>query len=137
MNPRANPPPFDPKARVRLCRLLGMLGSDHAGERDAAGRMAHNLVQSLGLSWLDIIIGGAGAKAPRTPKASRKPRAPAIKTLHDLCAFVIKSPFALVSEREFARDLQGSSANGDVSRRQVDTLKHIYRKIRSAREASR
>jgi hypothetical protein len=37
--------------RVRLVKLLSMLGSDHAGERDAAGLAAHRFLQKRGLSW--------------------------------------------------------------------------------------
>jgi hypothetical protein len=42
--------------RERLARLLGMLGSDHAGERDNAGRAAHRLVQQHGVTWHDVVV---------------------------------------------------------------------------------
>ena len=42
--------------RLRLCKLLGMLGSDHAGERDAAGLAAHQFIQKRGLTWKDALI---------------------------------------------------------------------------------
>jgi hypothetical protein len=42
--------------RERLARLLGMLGSDHAGERDNAGRAAHRLVQQHGITWYDVVV---------------------------------------------------------------------------------
>ena len=38
-------------ARDRLSKLLGMLGSDHAGERDNAGVAANRLVRDAGLTW--------------------------------------------------------------------------------------
>jgi hypothetical protein len=41
--------------RTRLAKLLGMLGSVHAGERDAAGLAAHRLVQERDLTWSDIL----------------------------------------------------------------------------------
>jgi hypothetical protein len=41
--------------RERLARLLGMLGSDHAGERDNAARAAHRLVQRHGITWYDVV----------------------------------------------------------------------------------
>jgi hypothetical protein len=47
--------PLAPEAVERLCKLLGMLGSVHDGERAAAGRKAHELVQRHGLQWRDII----------------------------------------------------------------------------------
>ena len=42
--------------RERLARLLGMLGSDHAGERDNAARAAHRLVQQHGITWYDVVV---------------------------------------------------------------------------------
>jgi hypothetical protein len=41
--------------RERLARLLGMLGSDHHGERDNAARAAHRLVQQHGITWFDVV----------------------------------------------------------------------------------
>ncbi len=41
--------------RVRLAKLLGLLGSEHAGERDAAGLAAHRMVQQRGLRWSDVM----------------------------------------------------------------------------------
>jgi hypothetical protein len=40
----------------RLCKILGRLGSDHAGERAAAGLKAHELVRRAGLQWRDVIL---------------------------------------------------------------------------------
>ena len=42
-------------SRTRLAKLLGMLGSDHAGERDAAGLAAHRLVTMAGRTWSDVL----------------------------------------------------------------------------------
>ena len=42
--------------RERLARLLGMLGSDHLGERDNAARAAHRLVQQHGITWHDVVV---------------------------------------------------------------------------------
>lgn len=42
--------------RDRLARLLGMLGSDHLGERDNAARAAHRLVQQHGITWFDVVM---------------------------------------------------------------------------------
>jgi hypothetical protein len=42
--------------RVHLAKLLGMLGSDHAGERDNAARAAHRLVQQRGITWFDVMV---------------------------------------------------------------------------------
>ncbi|SDB73229.1 hypothetical protein [Belnapia rosea] len=40
---------------AKLARILGLLGSDQAGERAAAGMAAHRLVTRLGLRWEDIL----------------------------------------------------------------------------------
>ena len=41
--------------RERLAKLLAMLGSDYAGERDAAGLAAHQFLQERGLTWPEIL----------------------------------------------------------------------------------
>lgn len=41
--------------RVRLAKLLGLLGSSHPGERDNAGVAAHKLVQSRGMTWPEVM----------------------------------------------------------------------------------
>ncbi len=40
--------------RDRLVKLLGMLGSEHAGERDAAALAIERLRRDRGLSWARI-----------------------------------------------------------------------------------
>jgi hypothetical protein len=40
---------------TRLAKLLGMLGSIHPGERDAAGLAAHRFVHERGLTWPEIL----------------------------------------------------------------------------------
>ena len=37
--------------RTRLIKLLGLLNSDHACERDNAARMACDLVRASGTTW--------------------------------------------------------------------------------------
>jgi hypothetical protein len=47
---------LDHETADRLTKLLGLLSSDHDGERAAAGRKADQFVRSLGLSWSDIVF---------------------------------------------------------------------------------
>ena len=47
--------PLTPTERKRLADLFGRLGSDHPGERDNAGVMAHRLIKTRGLSWPEIL----------------------------------------------------------------------------------
>lgn len=44
-----------PAMLTKLTRILGMLGSDHAGERASAALAAHTLVGKLGLSWRELL----------------------------------------------------------------------------------
>jgi hypothetical protein len=40
---------------TKLVRILGMLGSDHAGERASAGLLATRLLKQRGATWADVI----------------------------------------------------------------------------------
>jgi hypothetical protein len=40
----------------RLAKILGMLGSAHAGERAAAAAKADAIVRAAGVTWRDIIV---------------------------------------------------------------------------------
>ena len=48
--------PYDPylAAKRRLAKILGMLGSSHAGDREAAARQIESIRQKLNLSWQEI-----------------------------------------------------------------------------------
>ncbi|MGV8832833.1 MAG: hypothetical protein ACOH2N_12730 [Devosia sp.] len=41
--------------RFKLVRVLGMLGSEHPGERASAALAAHRMVSALGMTWDDVI----------------------------------------------------------------------------------
>ncbi len=47
--------PLSATSRTKLAKLLALLGSDKAGERDAAGLAAHRLVSTAGLSWQQVL----------------------------------------------------------------------------------
>jgi hypothetical protein len=57
---------------VKLNRILGMLGSDHAGERAAAALAAHRLVKDQGTSWWALL---------NPPRSS--PRAVVVRTVYE------------------------------------------------------
>ena len=44
-----------PSERKKLVRILGLLGSDHPGERAAAALKAHELVESADTDWTELI----------------------------------------------------------------------------------
>jgi hypothetical protein len=48
-----------PQELTRLVKFLGMLGSDHAGERANAGGFASRMIRERGLTWAEIIGGRA------------------------------------------------------------------------------
>jgi hypothetical protein len=49
---------------IKLNRILGMLGSEHDGERAAAAQAASKFLRDRNLSWWDL-IGGDRAEKPR------------------------------------------------------------------------
>ena len=81
-------------ARTKLAKTLALLGSSHAGERDAAAVAAHRIVTSAGLTWADLI-------RPREVK-----REPLFSTWRATCAELIRRPSDLRPwERKFVADL--------------------------------
>jgi hypothetical protein len=40
---------------AKLVKVLGMLGSTHAGERDNAARQATRMLKDAGLTWYDVV----------------------------------------------------------------------------------
>lgn len=54
--------------RTRLAQMLGLLGSELAGERDAAGLAAHRLIRRCGLTWYDVL-------SPSLPPPTHDPAA--------------------------------------------------------------
>jgi hypothetical protein len=47
---------LDDAATDRLVKILGLLGSDQAGERASAAAKADALVRSAGLTWRDVVM---------------------------------------------------------------------------------
>ena len=84
-------------ARSKLAKLLALLGSDKAGERDAAGLAAHRLVQRHGLTWPQIL---------RPPPVEKQ--LPELGTWRQTVAKLLQHPHALRPwEIGFLRDLPG------------------------------
>jgi hypothetical protein len=51
-----------PAGRTKLAKLLGMLGRDHAGERDAAALAAYRLVIQSGATWGQVLPAGVASR---------------------------------------------------------------------------
>jgi hypothetical protein len=62
--------PLDADCADRLCKLLGLCGSSHAGERAAAGLKASELLKSHNLTWRQVIA--APAMVPAAPEPPRR-----------------------------------------------------------------
>ena len=63
---------LSPAELRKLVGILGRLGSDHDGERAAAGLLATRLLRAAGVGWNDLISSGAR----QTPGGTREERAP-------------------------------------------------------------
>ena len=67
------------KAFGRLAKFCGLLGSNHEGERAAAALKATEALQSMGLTWEDLVKAASGRttvsvrvqEAPRRPEAAQ------------------------------------------------------------------
>jgi len=109
-------PALPPNHRDRLVKLLGLLGSHHMAERATAGRMAHELLRSLKLTWDDVLI--------NEPEPIRVD-----DDWEPLAEEVARSPIATRWEREFAANLLDRWAERrNISPRQRDVLERAYAK---------
>jgi len=100
-----------------LLKCLGMLGSDHAGERAAAALKADKLVRASGATWADVI------RVPQNRTEDQPPRD--WRAMRDYCA----AHFYSLRERD--RDFVDSLADwrGRLSEKQVAWLIGIYRRL--------
>jgi hypothetical protein len=57
---------MDRQKLARLVRVLGLLGSDSAGERASAGLAADRLRDELGASWADLLMPPGGTPHRRS-----------------------------------------------------------------------
>jgi hypothetical protein len=65
------------KERQRLAAILGMLGSDQAGERAAAGLQAEAFRQKHGLTWDEVVNGKTVYLGGNPPWHTSEPPPPA------------------------------------------------------------
>ena len=106
---------------AKLAKLLGMLGSDHAGERDAAGLAAHRLITSRGLTW-DGILSPPPVRPPKLGQPWRGWR--------DTVERCLQQPGSLRRwEVEF---LSGLRHYQNPSRKQKEVLRGIVERVLGA-----
>ena len=106
-----------PHDATRLVKLLGLLGSDQAGERDAAGLAAHRMLRDRGLTWGDVIMPGpAAARSQGWEHAWRE--------MVNIC---LSRPGSLrIWEGDFLRSLR---AFPRISPKQRSILVEIYERV--------
>ena len=117
-----------PAERAKLARVLGMLGSPHQGERDAAALAADRLVRGRGLDWLDVLGGTPAEPLVSRPGWTPSP-SPVPDHMGDLQACGRRLNILTAWERAFVTSL---AQQRTVSRRQRDILSAIAAKVRSA-----
>ena len=123
---------FSPADRSKLAAVLGLLGSPHQGERDAAALAADRLVRGRGLAWSDVL---GGAETSRRREVSPPPPPP--PAYHGPCADHVgnlatcaQRPDLLTSwEAAFLRGLAGRKL---LSSRQREILAEMAAKVRAA-----
>ena len=103
-----------------LLKCLGLLGSDHAGERAAAGLKADQILRANDLTWSDLI------RAPQQHQQQHQVRN--WREARDYCA----AHFYALRERErnFIDDL--ASWRGAPTEKQSAWLAAIYTRLREA-----
>ena len=109
-----------PLDRDKLAAVLGMLGSDHAGEIMAAARQAERLRREAKLSWHDIL---KPVPAPR-----REREVATVDDALDLCEAY--ADWLTVWERGFVATL--ARQRSAASPKQIAILDQIVTKLRSA-----
>ncbi len=112
--------------------MLGMLGSDHEGERATAARMVEEHRRKCGLSWAEIII-PSPAEETRAPPRERKAGKPPWQAK---AKGVVKSVLATEWERSFAQGLL-ARWHGPLTEKQAEVLERVWTKCcgREARAA--
>ncbi|UEM08148.1 hypothetical protein JL101_036250 (plasmid) [Skermanella rosea] len=107
--------PLDRANSDRLVKLLGMLGSDHAGEVANAGAAAHRLLQSAGLTWAEVIV----RPVESGPKTWREPA-----DWRGAVSICLGMPGAPLSEwdRSFLFEIAGWTAISARQKAQVDRI---------------
>jgi hypothetical protein len=118
---------LDPRSAERLVKLLGMLGSNHDGERAAAALKANALVREHGLVWSDVIP---------TPHADRRPNDAKAKNqddqkvdwriMRDFCAQ--RSHLLRPREQDFIDHID--SWRGALTEKQSAWLVSIYTRVK-------
>jgi hypothetical protein len=108
----------------RLCKILGMLGSDHPGERDTAARMASRMLSDLSLTWAQVIVAPAPSIVPQRPR----PHGASTDTWRRMALYCHNRRWSLTAaEQRFVADMVNHRS--EPSERQADWLCAIYDRV--------
>ena len=110
-----------PDACARLAKLLGMLGSDHAGERAAAGLKADEMLKREGLRWADVIQ----PRIPEPVEDDDEDDEPDWRAMANACA----ARSSLLSGRELSFVRTMTRWRGQPSAKQLDWLVSIHVRV--------
>jgi hypothetical protein len=87
---------MDRRRLIRLVRVLGLLGSDSAGERAAAAHAADRLIASMGISWAELLMPSGSTPGGRPTydvdeRAAAEARMRQLKTINDRLESQVRS----------------------------------------------
>lgn len=102
-----NAPSLTAPDAQKLSRILGMLGSSHQGERDAAGLAASKFMKDRKLAWPDVITSTEQPPRAAKPKPAHKPPPPPPRPRWKLVleAVLQRESKLTVWEKDFCRSL--------------------------------
>lgn len=109
--------------RMRLVHLLGMLGSDHDGERANAGRLADRMVRTAGLTWDQIIAIEPAARADR-------PKRGAPGTWMEAAEEILRAALITEWERDFCENILAQRFGEPLTPKQDAVVVRIWNKYR-------
>lgn len=127
--------PLDPADIDRLGKLLGMLGSEHAGERAAAGLKANELVRDRGTSWMQITDSLKLAAATECePRPQPRPMSNPFGFRHDITRPHQRTAMLCLLQNIYLNDwergfLTSIRAERTITPRQREKLEAIVAKI--------
>jgi hypothetical protein len=120
---------LDPRSAERLIKLLGMLGSNHDGERAAAATKANELVRAHGLTWFDVIPTAPAFYQHEHTKRWNDDRQDDQKDWRTMRDFCVQRPSLMRSrEQEFIDDID--SWRGALTEKQSAWLVSIYTRVK-------
>jgi hypothetical protein len=129
--------PLDPHDAELLAKMLGMMGSDHAGERANAAAAAEAMRKKLGLTWPEL-LGLSQEFTPERDTARPKPTWREPRTWAEAVECAVRHDFLLNDwERRFVRDLAPKTWRGPsmrLSEKQQAKIDDIIAKVRAWHE---